>query len=281
MARKALLVGINRYRDPGADLRGCVNDVREMRDALVGLYGFAGPDVSILADFEATKSAVQRGLESLVAGGRAGDVLVVHFAGHGSSVPDASGDEEDFRDEILCPTDLDWKDPLSDDWLRALFDTTADGVNLTVVLDCCHSGTGTRASLPPDTTEPVERYLPCPLDIRPIEPDRALRGALRRARRGLPGAARPDDVRDADLPEIVLTGCRDDQTAADAYIDGDFHGALTHALVSAMRVSAGVVTYRDLHARAKRLIGLAHDQAPQLEGRAARFDLPFLAPFGR
>jgi hypothetical protein len=30
MAKIALLVGINRYRIPGADLRGCVNDVKNL-----------------------------------------------------------------------------------------------------------------------------------------------------------------------------------------------------------------------------------------------------------
>ena len=109
---------------------------------------------------DATKSAIQKGLDSIVTSGRAGDVLFVHYSGHGSNIPDASGDEADHRDEILCPTDLDWADPLLDDWLRTLFDTTAAGVNLTVVMDCCHSGTGTRAALPADSREPVERFSP-------------------------------------------------------------------------------------------------------------------------
>ena len=50
--------------------------------------------------------------------GRKGDVLYLHYSGHGSNVPDKNGDEADHRDEILCPSDLDWKDPLTDDWLR-------------------------------------------------------------------------------------------------------------------------------------------------------------------
>ena len=58
-------------------------------------------------------------------GGRRGDVLLVHYSGHGSNVPDNDGDEADGRDEILCPTDLDWKDPLRDDWLRKTFDGAA------------------------------------------------------------------------------------------------------------------------------------------------------------
>ena len=41
MAKRALLVGINRYKIPGADLRGCVNDVKNLKSALTRYYGFA------------------------------------------------------------------------------------------------------------------------------------------------------------------------------------------------------------------------------------------------
>lgn len=34
MAKKALLTGINRYKIPGADPRGCVNDVENMKGVL-------------------------------------------------------------------------------------------------------------------------------------------------------------------------------------------------------------------------------------------------------
>ena len=67
-----------------------------------------------------------------------GDVLLLHYSGHGSNVPDDNGDEADKRDEILCPTDLDWKDPFRDDWLRKTLGKLRSGVNLTVIMDCCH-----------------------------------------------------------------------------------------------------------------------------------------------
>ena len=64
---------------------------------------------------------MQAAIRTLVNSGRKGDVLLVHYSGHGSNVPDKSGDEADERDEILCPTNLDWKAPLLDDWLRKEF----------------------------------------------------------------------------------------------------------------------------------------------------------------
>lgn len=59
---------------------------------------------------------MQAAIKVLVASGKKGDVLLLHYSGHGANVPDANGDEADRRDEILCPTDLDWKSPLTDDW---------------------------------------------------------------------------------------------------------------------------------------------------------------------
>ncbi len=43
MAKRALLVGINRYPDPADELRGCVNDVVLMRETLERRYGFTDP----------------------------------------------------------------------------------------------------------------------------------------------------------------------------------------------------------------------------------------------
>ena len=118
MARRALLIGINRYLIPGADLRGCVNDVKNIRAALLRYFDFRSSDIKMLTDLRATKKAMQSGIKALVSSGSKGDVLYLHYSGHGSNVPDKNGDEADHRDEILCPSDLDWKDPLTDDWLR-------------------------------------------------------------------------------------------------------------------------------------------------------------------
>lgn len=279
MAKKALLIGINRYRIPGADLRGCVNDVKNLQSALVELYGFAGRDVATLTDLAATKKAMERAIRALIAGARKGDVLLLHYSGHGSNVPDDNGDEADRRDEILCPTDLDWKDPLRDDWLRATFDKLPAGVNLTVIMDCCHSGSNTRAIAPPDAPR-IERYLPSPWDLVATESGRRLRGTVRGSlRASAPSTRRRSDVVNADIPEVLITGCRSTQTSADAWIRGSYNGALTYHLVSAMRKAKGRLSYRELHARALESLKRGDfDQVPQLEGRRANFDRPFLAP---
>jgi metacaspase-1 len=275
----AFLIGINSYKIPGADLRGCVNDVNNLKAALLKHFSFQEKNVKILTDFKATKQAIQDGITRVIKGSKRGDVLLIHYSGHGSNVPDDSGDEADGRDEILCPTNLDWKDPLADDWLRTAFDDVPAGVNLTVIMDCCHSGSNTRVFVPPDAPI-IARFLPCPLDLLAVESGRRLTGEIKGKRAALKKQTkRKKDIVDIDIPEVLITGCRDTQTSADAHIGGSYNGALTYNLVAAIEEKGGKLTYGELHSRTQRsLQDSGFDQVPQLEGRADNFNRTFLAP---
>jgi metacaspase-1 len=279
MAKRALLIGINRYQIDGADLRGCVNDVKDLSAALVEFHGFSKKDITVLTDGAATKKAMEAGIKALVRDSKKGDVALLHYSGHGSNVPDDNDDEADGRDEILCPTDLDWKDPLRDDWLRSTFDGLRDGVSFTAIMDCCHSGTNTREFLPPDA--PVkQRYLPSPWGLVAAESGRSLpRKVLSELRTSPPAARKAKDIVNADLPELLITGCRDTQTSADAFINGRYNGALTYGLVNAIRTAKGKLTYQDLHDRIVAVLKQKKfDQVPQLEGRKTRFGQPLFTP---
>jgi hypothetical protein len=275
----AFLIGINRYKIPGADLRGCVNDVNNLKAALLKHFSFQEKNIRILTDLKATKQAMQDGITRVLKGAKRGDVLLIHYSGHGSNVPDDSGDEADSRDEILCPTDLDWKDPLADDWLRTAFDDLPAGVNLTVIMDCCHSGSNTRVLVPRDAPI-IARFLPCPLDLLAVESGRRLTGKIKSKRATLKKQAkRKKDIVDINIPEVLITGCRDTQTSADAHIGGSYNGALTYNLVAAIEEKGGKLTYGELHSRTLRsLKDGGFDQVPQLEGRADNFNRTFLAP---
>ena len=275
MAKRALLIGINKYQIPGADLRGCVNDVKDLSAALTEFHGFKKKDITVLLDGAATQKAMQAGIKALLRGAKKGDVLVLHYSGHGSNVPDdaKNKDEADGRDELLCPTDLNWNNPLRDDWLRKMFDTLPAGVSFTAIMDCCHSGTNTRAIQPPDV-KVKQRYLPSPWGLAASESGRGLpRTVTSELRRSSRATRKAKDIVNADLPEVLITGCRDTQTSADAFINGRFNGALTFALVEAIRKSKGRLTYRDLHDRASAVLkAKKFEQVPQLEGRTSRFD---------
>jgi hypothetical protein len=284
MAKRALLIGVNQYRIPGANLRGCVNDVVNIERALTKYYEFPTTAIKKLVDAQATKKKIEAGIKTLLKGAKAGDVLFLHYSGHGANTPDLNGDEADLRDEILCPTDLDWKDPLTDDWLRRTIDELLPPkVNLTIIMDCCHSGSNTRNLLPPDAPI-INRFLPNPYDLVEVESGRKIKGAVRNTRaiakpKGKGKSRGSLDIAVAEMPEVLITGCRDYQTSADAFIEGNYNGALTYHLVKAMDARKGKLTYRELHDVATKLISASkYDQVPQLEGRAENLDRPFLGP---
>ena len=85
-------------------------------------------------------------MQGLIAKGGAGDTLTFHYSGHGSQVRNTEGDElTDRLDEIICPWDFDWCGTfIKDDDFAGLFAQLKEGVSLVVILDSCHSGTGTR-----------------------------------------------------------------------------------------------------------------------------------------
>lgn len=255
MATKhALCVGINAYPIPGADLRGCVNDANAWAELLKGSFGFPEGDVRMLLDSEATRANVLDALRSMLTAAEPGGILVFTNSSHGSYRPDTSGDEPMY-DEVLCPYDI--KDnAIIDDELYDLFqEHLKDGVHLTVVLDNCHSGTGTRLA---GDDKRTERFLdprrwgqepPEDFDFRLAKPKK--------------GRQRPESA----MKEILLAGCRDVEVSWDALIGGRFHGAMTQAAVEAIKEANGRLTYRQLHEQVTRKVEAnGFDQHPQLEG---------------
>lgn len=141
MAKRALLCGCN-YPGSSHALNGCVNDVNAMYSMLTTHFGFAPENITKLIDTDPsgeqpTGANIKRHLTELVAASQPGDVLFFHYSGHGTQVP-SDHEEADAKDEALCPTDMN---TITDDDLRTIFVNLADGVKLTVVADCCHSGT--------------------------------------------------------------------------------------------------------------------------------------------
>src|SRR5687768_4865446 len=105
----------------------------------------------MILDQEATRdrivSELSTWLPSVV---KPGDLVVFFFAGHGSQMWDTNGDEEDGLDETICPTDVikgNTDRDIPDDELNQLLNGIPTD-NITVVLDNCHAGSGTRAATP-------------------------------------------------------------------------------------------------------------------------------------
>lgn len=141
---KALFVGIN-YVGQQGELRGCHNDVAIMKE-MVLKQGYDESEMKVLMDDGKsegpTRTNIANALQWLVEGAKAGDSLFFHYSGHGGQVKDDNGDEADGLDETLIPVDYQSAGQIRDDELYTrLCSTLPKGCVLTVLLDCCHSGT--------------------------------------------------------------------------------------------------------------------------------------------
>lgn len=212
----ALLVGINKYHPSlSCDLQGCVNDIEHLRAVLIEQFDFNPDNIRVITDERATHNDIIDRLVWLAE--HAKSELVFQYSGHGSQVRDRDGDElNDGLDEILIPHDHNWDFPLTDDYLSKIFKNIPENSSLTCIIDSCHSGTMTREINNPTESKP--RYLAPPRDIQ-----------MRSAGRELQN--RKIGTRAIELNHILLSGCRDDQTSADAHIDGTWQGAFTHSLL--------------------------------------------------
>ena len=281
MAKRALLIGINKYQIPGADLRGCVNDVKDLSAALIEFYGFKKSDIATLLDGAATQKAMKDGIKKLVRGAKKGDVIVLHYSGHGSNVPDdaKNRDEADGRDEILCPTDLNWDDPLRDDWLR---DDVRQAAGRRQLHD--HHGLlpfGNEHPRHPASGREGEAALPSEslgagggrIGAKPAEESHERAAALRplvaqEERHRQCGAARSAHHR---MPRHADVRGRLHQRQVQRRAD-------VRAGRCDSKKGKGRLTYRQLHDRAAEVLkARKFEQVPQLEGRTSRFDEPLFS----
>jgi hypothetical protein len=269
MAKHALLIGINEYQVPGFELRGCVNDVSQVRGLLADSLGFG--EILTLTDARATRQTILESLRQLVARTNEGDVLLIHFSGHGSNLPDRIGDEADFREQVLCPYDLDWRDPLDTRRFRELLNQIPDGVNCTFITDCSFSGTATRM-LPAPLSQVRQRFLPSPWDLIATESGRTLTGSLY-GQTSLESSSQNRAI-------VAITAAGFGQVAMEAKWEGKYYGVLTRALSEVLAQSRGNLSYRELHRYLLREIHAGgHAQRPELHGLEDNLDLPFLSSF--
>ncbi|MEH2440707.1 caspase family protein [Nostoc sp.] len=153
----ALLVGINEYSGTIPALKGCVNDVMLQKELLIYRFGFKPEDIRILTDKQATRQGILTAFEEhLIKQAKTGDVVVFHFSGHGSQVEDRDRDSPDGLNSTFVPIDSQLP-PGYPVVGGAVQDITGHTLfllmsalktdNVTVVLDSCHSGGGTRGNL--------------------------------------------------------------------------------------------------------------------------------------
>ncbi|HEY3704518.1 MAG TPA: caspase family protein [Terracidiphilus sp.] len=233
----ALLIGINNYQYPNAvsPLAGSVNDVEDMRQLLIGKFGFPPENILSLTNAQATHAAILNAIKTqLIAKAHPGDIVVFHYSGHGSQMKDVTGAMASGLDETIVPYDS--RDPqgkvfdISGAELHPLLVQLASKTsNVTFILDSCHSGTLVRGarvrSIPPDTRE--------------VSP--AAVAEIKSASRNVS----PADT--AASPKFAFISAATSRESAFEHVaDGKDHGALTFFLGQQLRSARAGATWRDV-----------------------------------
>lgn len=157
-SRHAILIGIGNYpEDSGWNRIHGNNDVTILTEALLH-QGFSSDEIVQLVDSKATKENILHSIDSLLQKCKAGDIVYLHFSGHGQQITDLNGDEEDGFDEAWIPYDArkvyvsgeyEGENHLIDDELNILFTKLRVRVGargkIVIVADACHSGSGSRS----------------------------------------------------------------------------------------------------------------------------------------
>ena len=153
--RRALVIGIGQQEDKGWGKINGDRDVPFVEEMLTNAK-FKARDVKKLVNQQATKAAIVNAFKSLASQSKRGDMVYVHFSGHGQQMKDVHNDEKDGLDECWIPYDA-YRKPcekdkgekhLTDDevnyYLNAIRDKIGDTGKILVVIDACHSGDAAR-----------------------------------------------------------------------------------------------------------------------------------------
>ena len=151
--KRALVIGLGEQQDKAWNKINGDKDVPLVQ----GMLKSAGfKSVTALVNRQATKTGIIGAFRKMAASCKQGDVVYVHYSGHGQQMTDVHNDEKDGLDECWIPYDAYRKASatyhgekhLTDDELNVYLNAIRNKIGakgkLLVAIDACHSGDGTR-----------------------------------------------------------------------------------------------------------------------------------------
>ncbi|MDL2299423.1 caspase family protein [Bacteroides sp. OttesenSCG-928-E20] len=248
---RALVVTISKYPPySGWEELHAHND-KDLVLTMLNKKGFDG-NITVLADKEATKTAIYKALANLHGNSRKGDYIYLHFSCHGQQMMDDNGDEYDGLDEALIPYDAGYRyvegeyegeNHLRDDelgiWINKFRERVGETGYVAVVADACHSGTVNRDPNQKDYIRGTS-YIFAPDSYVPVpgkHPERSLHLVER------PNLA----------PAVVFSACLPGETNYEYYSKEKscYFGFLTYTLYKTMQEHPGQVTTKNMLERIK------------------------------
>jgi hypothetical protein len=224
----ALLVGIN-YINTSNQLEGCINDALNLKNMLITRFSFNDSDCILLTDntkVKPTKTNILNNLTNILKNSVSGDTVVFTYSGHGTNTVDLSRDEDDGQDELLVPIDAtSIRTCILDDDLKQLLVTyLKPDVKMFCIVDSCFSGTIFDLKYNYFPVKPINNIT----DKFSVSVNKTEKEAIK-----------------SNL--IVISGCQDNQTSADAQISkNNYQGAMTFTLLETIKNKGTNISLQDL-----------------------------------
>ncbi|KAI0880308.1 caspase domain-containing protein [Annulohypoxylon maeteangense] len=280
--RKALLIGINYFGQKG-ELRGCINDTKNVSQFLMERYGYKREDMIILTDDQQdpilipNKANILRAMQWLVSNARPNDALFLHYSGHGGQTKDEDGDEEDGYDEVIYPVDYERAGHIVDDYLHEIvIKPLQAGVRLTAIFDSCHSGSvldlpyiySTKGvlkepNLAAEAGQGLLKAFSSYASGDAAGAASAIFNFAKTAYRGDDGYKKTVQTKTSPADVIMWSGSKDDQTSADATIASQATGAMSWAFITAIKQNPKQ-SYVELLNSIRDVLETKYSQKPQL-----------------
>jgi len=258
--KKALLIGINYTDISGIPLKGCINDIINVRNMLLDAYNYDSDNIIILRDddnikfIQPTHSNIIEQLSILVEDSVNLEEIWLHYSGHGSQIQNQYFNLQNLeKEQVIIPIDYLKNGCIVDDELFGIIKNIKCKAHL--MFDCCHSGTV--CDLPWKTEYNIETDTINTIKIN----DSTI-----------------------DNPNIyMISGCKDEQTSNDTTNELDQRmGAFTNALTECLRKrhhNTDILTlYKDICIY---LNGMGYSQVPvlsQSQGNQVREPMVPLKP---
>ncbi|KAJ7025160.1 peptidase C14, caspase domain-containing protein [Mycena alexandri] len=157
--KKALLIGIG-YKDSSLEKLNLPHeDVKQLREFLIGKYEYAPENITVMLDgseqapqseLQPTLRNIRKQAHNLVAGARPNDHFFFYYSGHSVQVPELSTEQQtelDGKDEVMVPsngnvsTDESIRESclVDNELKRLLINPLPAEATFMAVLDTCHS----------------------------------------------------------------------------------------------------------------------------------------------
>ncbi|MER6958500.1 caspase family protein [Streptomyces sp. NPDC000618] len=259
----ALLVGIDSYRLPHLNLRGCVNDIKLAERLLRDRIAPADLVIEKRCDEQATRAGIIEAFRSHLGCLGADDIALFWYSGHGSTGPLPEGiwyaESAGMCQTMVCHDSRSDVPDLYDKELAVLaYEVVSTGATLVTIMDACHSRSAMRDGLPPDLTP---RFAPR------SETPPALRDLLPELVTDATDPCGPGPVPGAQLPgHVAFSACDEWELANERPFPDGWHGVFTEALGHALARLGRDATYRQVLSYARcRVEGRLLRQIPHLE----------------